>query len=91
MDERSKEKTEKEKMNDQDQSFTYTGNIGEEEEISIEINQTVSRRALYLAAQIDRLPAGEYNLIIKKHSLKDVPWHAIISKMDRMRVLDLDR
>jgi len=53
------------------------------------IDVGVSKRALSMAKAIDRLPPGEFCIIVVKHNTKAVPWHTIIHKMDRIQVMDI--
>jgi len=51
----------------------------------------ISDRALSIARVIDRLPAGEFCIILKKDQVKTVPWHAVFSAMERLQVMDLSK
>lgn len=51
------------------------------------VDTGISNRAHAIAREIDILPAGEYCIILKKEPTRSVPWHAVISRMDRLRVM----
>ncbi|MEA1998252.1 MAG: hypothetical protein U9N61_02850 [Euryarchaeota archaeon] len=49
----------------------------------------ISEKAIKLGKVIDRLHPGEYCVILKKPRAKPLPWHTIIYKTDRIRVMDI--
>jgi len=63
-----------------DDKITLTGSIVE-----------LSGEANSLAREIDRLPAGNYMIVLLKPDLKGLPWRAEILYQERLRVLDLWR
>ena len=46
---------------------------------------------LSLARELDRLPSGDYLILISKPEIKGVPWKADILRTDRVKYLNLFR
>jgi hypothetical protein len=54
-------------------------------------NLGISSRALSIAREVDRLPAGQFCIILVKHGVKAVPWHAVVHKMEKIAVMDVKK
>lgn len=65
--------------------------VGDSETTTLDADIGVSTRALSLAREIDRLPPGEYIAILVKHHVEAVPWHFVLHKADRIRVMDIGK
>lgn len=55
-----------------------------------DIDLGISEKAIKLGKVIDRLHPGEYCVILKKPRVKARPWHTIVYKTDRIRVMDVE-
>jgi len=51
----------------------------------------LSARVVSLAREIDRLPPGEYMIMLVKGELKALPWTAEIVRTEPMRVMELGK
>ena len=55
------------------------------------VQQDVSNKALSMAREVDRLPPGNYCIVVCKPSLRGQPWNLTIEKTETVRRMDLDR
>lgn len=49
----------------------------------------LSQRVISLAREIDRLPAGEFLLVLVKPDLPSMSWHVEIVRRERIREMEL--
>ena len=51
----------------------------------------ISSRAIRLGKIIDRLPSGEFIIVLKKALVKDRAWKTTVYKTDKVREMDIER
>jgi len=65
----------------------FSGTFSKSTEVKVDVG--VSRKALSIAREVDRLPPGEFCIILVKHNTKAVPWHTVIHSMNRLKIMDI--
>jgi hypothetical protein len=51
----------------------------------------LSQRVISLAREIDRLPPGEYSILVIKPDLPALSWHVVLVRQECVRTMELPR